>query len=309
MNHSVEISIVSPVYKAENIVNELINRLTKVLQELTNSYEIILVDDNSPDNSWEKIKTCCNANTFVKGIKLSKNFGQQHALQAGLDASRGEYVITLDCDLQDPPEEIPKLIAKAKEGFEIVAASRVNRKDDFIKRTASKYFYKLLGYLTDSKQDNTVANFVCYHRKAVEAMALVKDNHRYYPLLQQVIGFNYTKVPIKHAERKDGKSSYSLKKRWKLAINTILAFSDKPLRITVKLGVSLSFLSIIAAIVLVILYFLGDFRTSGWASLALLLSFFSGAIISVLGMVGLYVGKIFETVKGRPTYIISEQLN
>lgn len=309
MNKSIEISIVSPVYKAENIVNELVNRLTKVLQELTNSYEIILVDDSSPDNSWEKIKTCCQENSFVRGVKLSKNFGQQHALQAGLDASKGEYVITLDCDLQDLPEEIPKLFDKAKQGYEIVAASRINRKDDFVKRTASKYFYKLLGYLTDSKQDNTVANFVCYHRKAVDAMSLIKDNHRYYPLLQQLIGFRYTKIPINHAERKDGKSSYSLKKRFKLAINTILAFSDKPLRITVKFGVTLSFLSILAALVLVLLYFLGDLRTSGWASLALLLSFFSGAIISVLGMVGLYVGKIFETVKGRPTYIISEELN
>ena len=166
-----------------------------------------------------------------------------------------------------------------------------------------------MSYLTETSQDNTVANFVCYNRKAVEAMKSIGDSNRYYPMLQQLIGFNYVKVPIQHAEREDGKSSYSMRKRLKLAINTILTFSDKPLRLTVKMGVLLSFLSVLAALTLVIMYLLGDYRTEGWASLALLLSFFSGAIISVLGMVGLYVGKIFESVKNRPTYIINEVIN
>lgn len=309
MNSTIEISIVSPVYKAENIIDKLVERIIESVSKLTDSFEIILVEDNGPDNSWAKIKENCAKYPFVKGIKLSKNCGQQHALQAGLDASKGKYVITMDCDLQDRPEEIYKLLNKTKEGYEIVAASRENRKDDFVKKIASKWFYAVLSYLTETNQDNTVANFVCYNRKAVEAMKSIGDSNRYYPMLQQLVGFNYAKVSIQHAEREDGKSSYSMKKRLKLAINTILTFSDKPLRLTVKMGVLLSFLSVLAALTLVIMYLLGDYRTDGWASLALLLSFFSGAIISVLGMVGLYVGKIFESVKNRPTYIINEVIN
>jgi dolichol-phosphate mannosyltransferase len=305
----IEISIVSPVYRAESLVDKLVERTMNSVSKLTNNYEIILVEDCGPDNSWKKIQENCTKHSVVKGIKLSRNYGQQHAIQAGLDASKGKYVITMDCDLQDQPEEIEKLLSKAKEGFEIVVASRKNRQDDFFKKFLSRIFYSTLGYLTETKQDRTVANFVCYHRKAVDAMARVKDHNRYYPMLQQLVGFNYAKVEIEHAEREDGKSSYSFGKRLRLAMDTILTFSDKPLRLTVKFGVLLSFLSICAAITMVILYIFSDVKAEGWASLALLLSFFSGIIISVLGMVGLYVGRTFESVKHRPTYIIQEKIN
>lgn len=309
MNEQVEISVVSPVYKAESIIDKLIERIEASVSQITSSYEIILVEDSSPDNSWGKIVENCTKNKKVKGIKLSRNYGQQHAIQAGLDASKGTYVITMDCDLQDQPEEIYKLLSKSKEGYEIVVASRKNRQDDAFKKMLSRIFYSTLSYLTETKQDRSVANFVCYHRKAVDAMAKVKDHNRYYPMLQQLVGFNYAKVDIQHAEREDGKSSYSFNKRLRLAMDTILTFSDKPLRLTVKFGVLLSFLSILGAITMVILYFFGDVKADGWASLSLLISFLSGAIISVLGMVGLYVGRTFESVKQRPTYIIQEELN
>ncbi|OFY96903.1 MAG: glycosyltransferase [Bacteroidetes bacterium RIFCSPLOWO2_12_FULL_31_6] len=309
MNSIVEISIISPVYKAENSIDKLVERIIAAVSKLSNHYEIILVEDGGFDNSWKKIQENCQKFPLVKGIKLSRNYGQQHAIQAGLDAAKGEYVITMDCDLQDLPEEIEKLLNKAKEGYEIVVASRKNRKDDFLKKLLSRLFYKTLSYLTETKQDKTVANFVVYHRKAVDAMARLKDHNRYYPMLQQMIGFSYAKVEINHAERADGKSSYSFSKRLRLAMDTILTFSDKPLRLTVKFGVLLSFLSICAALTMVVLYFFSDVKSQGWASLALLISFFSGAIISVLGMVGLYVGRTFESVKNRPTYIIEEKIN
>jgi len=309
VTEQVEISIVSPVYRAEGIVDKLVERIIKAVSKLTDDFEIILIEDCGPDNSWHKIKENCKKYSVVKGIKLSRNYGQQHAIQAGLDVSTGKYVITMDCDLQDQPEEIEKLLSKAKEGYEIVVASRKNRQDDFFKKFVSRVFYSTLGYLTETKQDRTVANFVCYHRKAVEAMARVKDHNRYYPMLQQLVGFNYAKVEIEHAEREDGQSSYSFSKRLRLAMDTILTFSDKPLRLTVKFGVLLSFLSICAAIIMVVLYVFSDVKAEGWASLALLLSFFSGIIISVLGVVGLYVGRTFESVKQRPTYIVHEEIN
>ncbi|MCO6500304.1 MAG: glycosyltransferase family 2 protein [Vicingus serpentipes] len=307
--NQIELSIITPVYRAEELVEKLVKRIRAAVSQLTDSYEIILVEDGSPDNSWNSIKAVAEKYSEVKGVRLSRNYGQQYAIQAGLDKSAGKYIVTMDCDLQDQPEEIEKLFNKAKEGFEIVVASRKCRQDDLLKRMSSRVFYAVLSYLTETNQDRTVANFVLYHRKAVDAMARLKDYNRYYPMLQQMIGFNYVKVEVEHAQREGGKSSYSYKKKLRLAIDTILTFSDKPLRLTVKLGVFLSFISFCSAILLIVLYFLDDYRTAGWASLALLLSFFSGAIISVLGMVGLYVGRTFESVKNRPTYIIHETIN
>jgi glycosyltransferase involved in cell wall biosynthesis len=309
MSNPIEISIISPVYRAETIIDNLVERIVAAVSKLTDNYEIILVEDCGPDNSWQKIQDNCNKNAKVKGVKLSRNYGQQHAIQAGLDASVGKYIITMDCDLQDQPEEIAKLLAKSKEGYEIVVASRKNRQDDFFKKLLSHAFYSTLGYLTETKQDKTVANFVCYQRKAVDAMAMIKDHNRYYPMLQQLVGFNTAKVSIEHAEREDGSSSYSFSKRLRLAMDTILTFSDKPLRLTVKFGVLLSILSIFVAITLVVLYLFSEVKAEGWASLALLISFLSGIIISVLGVVGLYVGRTFESVKQRPTYIVHKTIN
>jgi len=303
------ISVVSPVYKAGHIVEELAERIIASVGAITDDFEIVLVDDNSPDNSWEAIKSVCQKHKFIKGLKLSRNFGQQHATQAGLDASSGEYVVTMDCDLQDRPEEIVNLYQKALEGFDIVIASRKNRKDDFLKILFSKLFNKMLGFLTETNQDSSVANFVLYNRKVVNALAQVHDNHRYYPMLIQWVGFNSAKLPIEHAEREEGVSSYNFKARMQLAFNTILTFSDKPLRLSVKFGIFVSFLALLLAISLIIIHFFSSIQVAGWSSLAVLLTFFSGIIISVLGMVGLYVGKTFESVKDRPTYILQETIN
>lgn len=305
----VDISIVSPVYRAEPIVDKLVERISRAIEKINPNFEIILIEDCGPDNSWDKIIENCQKNPRVKGIKMSRNFGQQHAMQAGLDASTGEYIITMDCDLQDQPEEIIKLYNKAQEGFDIVVASRKDRKDDFLKKFFSNSFYKTLGYLTETEQDSTVANFVLYKRKALDAISQLKDNRRYYPMLIQWVGFNRTKVEIDHAEREEGGSSYNFNKRLKLAVDTILTFSDKPLRLSVKFGVLISIIALFMALSLVAIYLFSDVYVAGWTSLMVLVTFFSGVIISVLGMVGLYVGRTFESVKHRPTYIIQETHN
>lgn len=305
----VEISVVSPVYRGEAFVHELVSRCESTLKRICTSYEIILVEDNSPDNSWKEISKVCSENNSVVGIKLSRNFGQQYAIQAGLDASKGEFVVTLDCDLQDRPEEILTLFNRAQEGFDIVFASRESRKDGYVKRFASVLFYQLMSYLTEVEQDPSIANFVLYRRAAIKALSMVGDSKRYYPILPQLIGFRQSKVSVEHAERPEGQSSYTIKARIKLAIDTILNFSDKPLRLSVGFGVVLSVGSLVLSMVSVWFYVSGKIDVAGWTSLALLISFFSGAIISVLGMVGLYVGQIFETVKKRPTYFILERKN
>ncbi len=310
MNITPHISIISPVYGASTLLEELVRRIGESVSKITENYEIILVEDHGPDDSWQKIKAVCEKDPRVIGIRHSRNFGQQYAINCGLDHARGEWVVTLDCDLQDRPEEIINLYNKAQEGYDIVLASRQNRQDDFLKKLFSKIFYRLLSYLTDTHQDASLANFSLYHRSVVDALKSMNDYSRYYPTMIHWVGFRLVKLDIQHASRTDGKkSSYNFKKRLALAFDTIVSFSNKPLRLTVKLGILILFTSMLFAIALVISYFFTDISVSGWASTFLSLWFLSGIIVTILGMIGIYVGKIFETVKRRPSYIVGERIN
>ncbi len=304
------ISIISPVYGAAALLEELVRRIKSSVSLVSENYEIILVEDHGPDDSWEIIRNICATDSRVVGIRHSRNFGQQYALNCGLDHARGEWVVTLDCDLQDRPEEIPRMFDKAKEGFDIVLASRINRQDDFFKKFFSRIFYHVLSYLTDTHLDSSVANFALYHRKVVTALRSMNDYYRYYPTMIHWVGFAMTKLEIQHASREDGKkSSYDFKKRLTLAFDTIVSFSEKPLRLSVKLGLAISFFSAIIAVLLVVRYIFDFKSVSGWTSTFVSIWFLSGLMITILGMVGIYVGKIFENVKGRPTYIIGEKIN
>ena len=303
-------SIISPVYGASASLRELVQRIKASVETLTDNYEIILVEDHGPDTSWEIIEKICATDPKIIGIRHSRNFGQQYALNCGLDHARGEWIVTLDCDLQDRPEEIVNLYNKAQQGYDIVLASRQNRQDDFLKKFFSRIFYHLLSYLTDTHMDSSVANFAIYHHKVVDALRSMNDYYRYYPTMIHWVGFRLTKLPIAHAERPDGKrSSYNFRKRLTLAFDTIVSFSDKPLRLTVKLGLLISLITALLAIVLVVRYFVKAEAVSGWTSTFLSIWFVSGLVITILGMIGIYVGKIFENVKGRPTYIVGQRLN
>jgi len=310
MNNKPSFSIISPVYGAAKILHELVDRINQAVLRITDDYEIILVEDNSPDNSWEIIESLSKQNPKVKGLRLSRNFGQQYALAAGFDHARGDWVVTIDCDLQDDPAFIYDLYSEALNNYDVVFASRKNRQDGIIKKLGSRVFYAMLGYLTDTIQDHSIANFILYRRTAVDAMAKIGDFYRYYPMLNKWIGFKTIKKEIPHSKRVDGKkSSYSMRKRIALAFTTIIAFSDKPLRIVLKVGLFLVLLSTIFAIVLIVMYFVQEKTVSGWLSVFVSIWFFFGIIISILGLIGTYIGKIFETVKRRPTYLISQQTN
>jgi dolichol-phosphate mannosyltransferase len=310
MKQSPFISVISPVYGASTLLEELVRRIETSLSKISEQYEIILVEDHGPDDSWEKIQRICKVNPKVIGIRHSRNFGQQYALNCGLDHARGEWIVTLDCDLQDRPEEINKMLEKAQDGYDIVLASRQNRQDDALKKFYSRMFYKTLSYLTDTHQDASVANFALYNRNVVDALKSMHDYFRYYPTMIQWVGFRMTKLEIEHAEREDGKkSSYNFRKRLNLAMDTIISFSDKPLRLIVRIGILISVISALFAVALVVRYFVVDQDVSGWSSMFLSLWFLSGLMITILGMVGIYVGKIFEIVKLRPTYIVGEILN
>jgi dolichol-phosphate mannosyltransferase len=303
------ISIVSPVYNAENILSELVLRIETSVKEITNDYEIILVEDCGPDNSWGKIKDLSKNKPHLKGIQLSRNFGQHYAITCGLDHAKGEWIVVMDCDLQDQPEEIINLYAKAKQGFDIVLARRAERKDSFFKKLFSKAFYRTLGYLTGTEQDETVANFGIYNCKVIETLTRMKDSIRYFPAMVKWVGFKTVKLDVEHAKREEGKSNYNLKKLMNLALDIILAFSDKPLRLVVKAGLFISIISFLITVFYFLKWLKGDVVVLGYTSLIISIWLLSGVIISTLGIIGLYIGKIFEGVKGRPVYIVTKSTN
>ncbi len=303
------LSIVSPVYRAEKILPVLVQRITDAVKLITNDFEIILVDDFSPDNSWAVIEELAKENTTIKAIKLSRNFGQHYAITAGLDHAKGEWIVVMDCDLQDRPEEIPLLYKKAQEGFDIVLARRSVRKDKLLKRLFSKYFYKALSYLTGSEQDESVANFGIYHQKVNDAIRQMRESIRYFPTMVQWVGFRTVKIEVQHDERYEGETSYNLRKLLHLAADIILAFSDKPLRILVKMGLMIALVFFVVALIYLIKWFRGDIVILGYTSLIISVWLLSGIIIATLGVVGLYIGKIFEGVKNRPIYLIEKKIN
>jgi polyisoprenyl-phosphate glycosyltransferase len=303
----VKISVVSPVYKGEKHLPQLIQRIEDAVSTITMNFEIILVDDRGPDNSWQLIERYAKENSRIVGIKLSRNFGQHYAITAGLNQAKGEWIVVMDCDLQDRPEEIPNLYYKTQEGYDIVLAQRRVRQDNWLKKASSKIFYSVFAYLTDTVQDASVANFGIYHQKVINAILSMKDHIRYFPTMVQWVGFSKAYLHVEHSAREDGESSsYSWGQLITLALNNIIAFSDKPLQITVRIGLGISLLSLIIGVDYLYKYFVGEIQVLGFASVFISIWFLSGLIIFILGILGIYLGKTFDKVKDRPTYIIDE---
>jgi glycosyltransferase involved in cell wall biosynthesis len=303
------LSIVSPVYKAELIVSELVKRIGVSASKITDNYEIVLVEDNSPDNSWQAILDECKKDPRVKAVKLSRNFGQHYAITAGLDYAGGTWVVVMDCDLQDKPEEIVPLYHKAQEGYDIVLAQRKIRKDHFLKRVSSILFYRTLSYLTGSKQDPSIANFGIYHSAAIAAVRKMREPIRYFPTMVKWVGFRKTAIEVTHDERFSGSTSYNWNKLFRLALDIILVNSDKPIRLIVKFGFFIALSSFVIGAITVYKFFMNKITVPGYTSLLISIWFIGGFILFVLGLIGLYIGKIFEGVKHRPIYIVQEEIN
>lgn len=308
-DNNILISIVSPVYRGEKMTEELVRRISESVSPITEHYEIILVNDASPDNSWNVIRAECEKDSRVKGINLSRNFGQHYAITAGLSYAKGEWVVVMDCDLQDRPEEIPNLYNKAIEGYDSVFAQRINRSDSWLKRMSSKLFYKFFSYMTETRQDASVANFGIYNRKVVSSILAMGDKMRYFPTQVQWVGFRKYYMPVEHDSRLEGKSSYSLKKLFRLAFDTIVSFSDKPLRLTMNIGALITMVSFLIGLIYLIQYLCGHIAVMGYASLIISLWFICGILVFLIGVVGLYLGKTFNQTKGRPTFIVDDKVN
>lgn len=304
-----QISVISPIYGCRESIQELYVQLTSVLQKICSSYEIIFVNDNCPQNSWEVVSEIAKNDRNVKAIKLSRNFGQHYAITAGLDHCNGAHVVVMDCDLQDRPYEIEKLYKKALEGYDVVHGRRVQRQDSFFKTFTSKLFYKTLEYFTDTEHDHTIGNFGVYSRKVVEAVKGFKEKSRDFLLLVKIVGFKKIEIDVEHDERVYGTSSYTLSKMINLAIDSIVSHSNKPLKLIIQLGLFVSALSFFVAVGLAAAHYTYGFSVEGWTSLMVSMFFLFGLLFGILGVVGLYIGKIFDQVKDRPLYIIDEIIN
>lgn len=303
------ISVVSPIYGCNSCLVELCGRLIHTLGEIGEDFEIILVDDASPDDAWPTIVSLAASDKRIRGIRLSRNFGQHYAISAGVESARGHHVIVIDCDLQDRPEAISSLVEKARQGFDVVFAQRADRQDSIFKRLASQFFYRMLSYLTSTPYDHSIANFGVYSRKVVDTLKRMPESERCFPLMVKWTGFRSAAVPVAHDKRQAGRSSYNVRKLIRLAMNIVLSYSDKPLRLVVKLGMLFSLLATFIVALSVYAYLSGRIAMAGYASIIASIWLLGSVIVFCIGIVGLYIGQLFQNAKGRPYYIIDERVN
>lgn len=301
-----EISVVIPVYKAEDCLAELYRRLSLALSGISEDFEIVLVEDCGGDRSWPMIIELNRKDPRVKGIQFSRNFGQHYGITAGLDHCSGRWVVVMDCDLQDRPEEIPRLYAKAQEGYDVVLARRGRRKDPWPKRVTSWLFYKAFAYLADMEYDGDVGNFRIVSRRVVQSFRGMRERLRFFGGLVSWMGFSVASIEVQHDERFAGKTTYDFAKLWKLASETIIAYSDKPLRLTIRFGFAIAAIAFAYGSYIVYLALSRGVPIMGWSSLIASVYFLGGIIICNLGIIGIYLGKAFDETKRRPLYIVRE---
>jgi dolichol-phosphate mannosyltransferase len=304
-----DLSVVSPVYRGEKMLSELVERIHKAISPLTDNYEIVLVNDCSPDNSWECISEICKVDKKVKGVNLSRNFGQPYAITAGLTYAKGNYIAVIDCDLQNKPEDLPAMYQKALEGYDVVSARRVVREDTFMKRMSSAIFHRVYDFLSGFDTDKAVAEFGIYSRKIVDVYCSIPEYSRSFVELIHTLGFKKTTVDVLHDHRLEGKSSYNLYRLLKLSYDSIISNSNRPLHLAVALGLMMSILSFLMAIYNIFAKFMGLNEVEGYTSTIFSIWFVGGLLLLMMGVLGLYIGKIFDQVKGRPVFIVSDTLN
>lgn len=301
----IRFSVVVPVFNEEEVLPETYRRLTEVMEGLAAPYEIVFVDDGSKDRSPEILDGLARRDPRVRVIHFSRNFGHQAAITAGMDHARGEAVIVIDADLQDPPEVIPKMVAKWQEGYEVVYGKRAKREGETLfKRLTASFFYRLLRMMTEIDIPLDTGDFRLVDRKVLEVMKLLREKNRFIRGLVAWVGFRQVALEYVRHKRFAGTTKYPLRKMLKLAWDGITAFSNKPLKVAAYLGFALSFLSFIYLLVIVVSKLLGRSTVPGWASLAVINLFFSGVILIILGIMGEYLGRIYDEAKNRPLYIV-----
>lgn len=298
------VSIVIPAFNESENIPRICSEIEKVFSKLQYSYEIIIVADGCTDPTMETIDKLIHQNDHIFFIEFSRNFGHQLALKAGLDNAKGDCVISMDCDLQHPPELIPKLLAKWEKGYEVVYTIRLEDKNlPMAKRISSRLFYKTLNSLSDVELETGSADFRLLDSKVVSVIRNFYENEPFLRGLFKWIGFKQTSVEFTPCARHCGKSKYSIKKMIKFALQGVTSFSVKPLYVAIYLGFTFSILSVLY-IPYVVYAIQSGKEVTGWASIIMTIVFFGGLQLIILGIIGIYMGKMFMQAKNRPNYII-----
>ncbi|MED3967850.1 glycosyltransferase family 2 protein [Priestia megaterium] len=308
MSSIVKYSIVVPVYNEEEVIHETYRRLTEVMRSTKEAYELLFVNDGSKDRTAEIIKEYSEQDPAVVLLDFARNFGHQIAITAGMDYARGEAVVVIDADLQDPPELILEMIEKWKQGFDVVYAKRTKRKGEtYFKKQTAAMFYRFLRAMTDIDIPLDTGDFRLLDRKVCDQMNSIQEKNRFVRGLVSWVGFKQIAVEYERDERLAGESKYPLKKMLKLSMDGITSFSYKPLKLASYAGVALSGIGFIYLLVVMYLKLFTDSTITGWSSLIVIQLFFSGIILIILGMIGEYIGRIYDETKNRPLYIVREK--
>ncbi len=302
-------SIIVPLYNEEEVVCETHKRLSAVMSSTGEEYEIVYVNDGSRDNTEKLVKEIMASDKHTCLINFSRNFGHQTAISAGMDNARGQAIVVIDADLQDPPEVILEMIAKWKEGYDVVYGKRSAREGETaFKKVTAKIFYRFLSSMTTIDIPNDTGDFRLIDRKVCDAMKTLNEKNRYVRGLVSWVGFKQTSVEYVRKERFAGETKYPLKKMLRFAGDAITSFSYKPLKLAGYAGYTLSIASFLYLLYIIIRKLtVGDFSI-GWASTVAISLFFNGVVLIVLGIMGEYIGRIYDECKGRPLYIIDEKL-
>jgi len=300
-------SVVVPCYNEQEVITETYNRLTKVMTDMGETYELIFVNDGSKDNTAHIIAGFCENDASAVLINFARNFGHMPAISAGMEYSRGQAVFVIDADLQDPPELFPEMAAKWKEGYHVAYGKRIKRKGESIfKRMTAKIFYRFLRSMTTVDLPSDTGEFRLIDRKVCDAVNKMPEKNRYIRGLVSWVGFNQIAVEYVREERFAGVTKYPLRKMIAFAMDAITSFSHKPLKLATMIGFLVSFLSFIYILIAVYQHFFTDLTVTGWASTIATILFTQGIVLMILGLMGEYIGRIYSEIQNRPNYIIQE---
>lgn len=302
-----EVSIVVPVYNEENNISPLVEAIQAVFTDSVYNFSIIFVDDGSTDNSLDQIKFLTEKHAFIKYLSFSRNFGKDNALKAGLDSCNADIAVTIDADLQHPPELIPKMLDLWKEGYEVVYAYREEKNINAgkIHRLYSYLFYKIMNNLSELRLEQGISDYRLLDGKVIDVVKTMGENEIFLRGLIKWIGFKQMGIAYKPFHRFAGKTAYSKKKLIRLALQGITSFSTRPLYVAAYLGFTISGFSILYLPYALISHYFG-YTISGWTSMIVTIAFFGGLQLTILGIIGIYLGKLFMQAKGRPLYIIKD---
>ncbi len=305
MNKKPTISIIVPCYNEEKVVSLFLQNIEPILKNTKESYEIIFINDGSQDNTFKVLQELKDSYRHIRIINLSRNFGKESAMTAGLEFSLGDVIIPIDADLQDPPELIVKFLEKWREGFDVVLAKRADRKSDsFFKRKSAELFYKTHNQISNISIPNNVGDYRLMTRRVVDAIKLLPENQRFMKGIFAWVGYPTTTIEYKREVRIAGETSFNGWKLWNFAIDGITSFSTVPLRIWLYIGVSISFLSFLFGITIIIKTLIYGIDLPGYASMLTIILFLGGIQLMGIGILGEYLGRIYNEAKGRPIYII-----